>query len=60
MLTAPGVTPFQLPGGHLQLGERPEECAARELMEETGLKVSNLPFLTATNDYMAKQGKHST
>lgn len=36
----------------------PEGTAARELMEETGLKVANVQFLTATNDYMPEDGKH--
>ncbi len=30
------------PGGKLELGESPEECAAREMREETGLTVSDL------------------
>jgi len=53
-----GSGTFALPGGHLEFGETPEECAAREVLEETGLAVSDLRFLTATNDYMPDEGKH--
>ncbi|KAH8697951.1 NUDIX hydrolase domain-like protein [Talaromyces proteolyticus] len=53
-----GSGTYSLPGGHLEFGETLEECASRELLEETGLKSSNLKFLTATNDYMPAEGKH--
>ncbi|KAH7391535.1 NUDIX hydrolase domain-like protein [Cadophora sp. MPI-SDFR-AT-0126] len=53
-----GAGTYALPGGHLEFGETPEECAAREVLEETGLKISNIRFLTATNDVMEKDGKH--
>ena len=53
-----GAGSFALPGGHLEFGETPEECAAREAMEETGLKVVNLRFLTTTNDIMQANHKH--
>ncbi|TVY12858.1 Nudix hydrolase 1 [Lachnellula arida] len=55
---AHGAGTFALPGGHLEFGETPEECAARETLEETGLKVSPVRFLTATNDYMPAENKH--
>lgn len=53
-----GSGTYALPGGHLEFGETPEECAAREVLEETGLKVSGIRYLTATNDYMPAEGKH--
>ncbi|CAK9155787.1 unnamed protein product, partial [Ilex paraguariensis] len=34
-----------------------EECAARELMEETGLAIENIEFLTATNNVFSDAGK---
>ena len=34
-----------LPGGLMELGESTEQTAAREVLEETGLKVNNLQLL---------------
>jgi ADP-ribose pyrophosphatase YjhB (NUDIX family) len=48
---------MQLPGGHLEYGESFAETAAREVLEETGLEVGDIKFLTATNDVFG-EGKH--
>ncbi|XP_044488867.1 nudix hydrolase 1 [Mangifera indica] len=44
-----GDSTYALPGGHLEFGEGFEECAAREVKEETGLDIQKMDFLTATN-----------
>jgi 8-oxo-dGTP pyrophosphatase MutT (NUDIX family) len=38
---APKQGEWQLPAGFLEFGEHPEETLVRELLEETGLKVSS-------------------
>ena len=53
-----GAGTWAIPGGHLEFGESFEECAAREVSEETGLKVRNIRYLTATNDIMKEDNKH--
>lgn len=53
-----GAGTFALPGGHLEFGESIEDCAIREVLEETKLEVTTPTFLTATNDIMTAEGKH--
>ena len=53
-----GHDTWSIPGGHLEFGESWETCAAREVMEETGLKIKNIRFLTATNDIFPEHNKH--
>ena len=45
------------PGGHLEFGESLEDCARREVLEETGMEISNVRLVTATNDVFV-EGKH--
>lgn len=47
-----------LPGGHLEFGESFETCAAREVLEETGITLNDVRFLTAVNNIMPAEGKH--
>ncbi|QQK42840.1 NUDIX hydrolase domain-like [Penicillium digitatum] len=53
-----GAGTWGLPGGHLEFGESFETCAARETLEETGLKIQNVRFLNATNSIMKMENKH--
>ncbi|EHA24988.1 hypothetical protein ASPNIDRAFT_194911 [Aspergillus niger ATCC 1015] len=46
------------PGGHLEFNETFEACAAREVLEETGLEVTDIRFLTAINNVMLEGRKH--
>jgi 8-oxo-dGTP pyrophosphatase MutT (NUDIX family) len=45
-------------GGHLEFGESVEQCAKRELLEETGLEATSLILGPWTNDMMDGD-KHS-
>jgi 8-oxo-dGTP diphosphatase len=49
-----------LPGGHLERFETWEECAQREVIEETGLilQKDKIQFGYVTNDMMKSEDKH--
>ncbi|MGY0219923.1 nucleotide triphosphate diphosphatase NUDT15 [Endozoicomonadaceae bacterium StTr2] len=49
---------WAFPGGHLEFGETPEQCAHREVMEETGLTLENLQPGPYTNDIFEVEQKH--
>jgi 8-oxo-dGTP diphosphatase len=46
------------PGGHLEFGESWEECAAREVFEETGMRIKNTRLITVSNDVFEAEHKH--
>ncbi|ESQ28386.1 hypothetical protein EUTSA_v10019297mg [Eutrema salsugineum] len=56
-----GDSTFALPGGHLEFGESFEGCAARELMEETGIEIEieKMKLLTVTNNVFKEAPKPS-
>lgn len=55
-----GTGTWALPGGHLEYGESFEECAQRETLEETGLKITTPRFLTAVNGIIPPSTKSGT
>jgi 8-oxo-dGTP diphosphatase len=55
---AHGEGSWAFPGGHLEFGERIEDCARREVLEESGLKIKDIRMGAFTNDIFEKEGKH--
>jgi 8-oxo-dGTP diphosphatase len=53
-----GHDTWSIPGGHLEFGETMEACAAREVLEETGMHIANVRLLAVTQDQFPKDGKH--
>lgn len=49
---------WSTPGGNLDFGESPSECARRETAEEAGIEVREPRFLAITNDVMPERGTH--
>jgi 8-oxo-dGTP diphosphatase len=54
-----GSGTWAVPGGHLEFGESWEECAKREVMEETGLVIKDAHLVAVTNDIFKNERKHS-
>ena len=46
---AHGAGEWAWPGGHLEYMESFEDCARREVMEETGIEIHNIRFLRLMN-----------
>ena len=49
---------WSTPGGHLDFGEAPEVAAARETLEETGVRVRDVQFLGVSNDVFGDPTRH--
>lgn len=55
---ANGKGTWSFPGGHFEFNEDVEDCARREVMEETGIKIKNLRKGPYINDIFGKEDKH--
>jgi 8-oxo-dGTP diphosphatase len=53
-----GAGTWSAPGGHLEFGESVEDCARREVLEETNLIIKNLRLGPFTNNIFESEKKH--
>lgn len=59
-LNAHGQGTWAFPGGHLEMGESWQECALREVAEETGLSINTPHFAAITNDIFGPEKHYIT
>ena len=57
-IAAHGDGTWSTPGGHLEYGESPQQCAIREAWEETGVTIINPVFRAITNDIFEEDQRH--
>jgi 8-oxo-dGTP diphosphatase len=55
---AHGEGTWSTPGGHLEYGESPQQCAFREALEEVGVTIANPVFRAITNDVFEEGHQH--
>ena len=55
---AHGAGTWAFPGGHLKFNGSIEECAKREVFEETEIHIKNIRCGTFTNDIFREDQKH--
>ncbi len=55
---AHGAGTWSFPGGKLDYAEGIFDCAKREVLEETGLKIKNLRLGPYTNDFFQEENRH--
>ena len=55
-----GDNQYSLPGGHMEIGETPEESCIREVYEETGLEIeiTEKCFIPYSNDIFRLPDRH--
>ncbi|HAA02178.1 MAG TPA: DNA mismatch repair protein MutT [Syntrophobacteraceae bacterium] len=53
-----GSGSWSCPGGHLEFSETIEDCAKREVYEETSILIGNIRYGPFTNDVFVSEGKH--
>lgn len=56
-LSTHGKNTWSFPGGHLEYRETFEQCAIREVLEESGINIKKIKLGGVTND-IHKTGKH--